>query len=56
MIKSLVFRKIKALKKRKTELMICIGGCMPQEEGISKLLKEKYPFVDIVLAHIISMI
>ncbi len=40
--------RLKHLKREKTELMICIGGCMPQEEGISKLLKEKYPFVDIV--------
>ena len=40
--------RLKHLKKEKPELIICIGGCMPQEEGVSKLLKEKYPFVNIV--------
>lgn len=40
--------RLKHLKKDKPELMICIGGCMPQEEGVASLLKEKYPFVNIV--------
>lgn len=40
--------RLKHLKKDKPELMICIGGCMPQEEGVANLLKEKYPFVNIV--------
>lgn len=40
--------RLKHLKKDKPELMICIGGCMPQEEGVGSLLKEKYPFVNIV--------
>ena len=40
--------RLKHLKKEHPELIICIGGCMPQEEGVSRLLKEKYPFVNIV--------
>lgn len=40
--------RLKHLKKDKPELMICIGGCMPQEEGVASILKEKYPFVNIV--------
>ena len=40
--------RLKHLKKEKPELIICIGGCMPQEESVANRLKEKYPFVNIV--------
>ena len=40
--------RCKHLKKEHPELIICVGGCMPQEESVATLLKEKYPFVNIV--------
>ena len=40
--------RLKHLKREKPELMICIGGCMPQEESVANRLKEKYPFINIV--------
>ncbi len=40
--------RVKHLKKEKPELIVAVGGCMPQEEGVSHFLKEKYPFVNIV--------
>ena len=45
------FGNIGALKKQKREnpnLLIAVGGCMVQEEGKAKLLKEKFPFIDIL--------
>lgn len=40
--------RVKHLKKAKPELIVCVGGCMPEQESIANLLKEKYPFVNIV--------
>lgn len=40
--------RVKHLKKERPELIVCVGGCMPEEEGVAHLLKEKYPFVNIV--------
>ena len=40
--------RVKHLKKDKPELLVCIGGCMPQQDSVATLLKEKYPFVNIV--------
>lgn len=40
--------RIKHIKRNNPELIVCIGGCMPQEESVATLLKEKYPFVNIV--------
>ena len=40
--------RLKHLKRENPNLIICIGGCMPQEESVATLLKEKYPFVNIV--------
>ncbi len=39
---------LKKLKRQKKELLIVVGGCMAQEEGKAQLLREKFPFIDIV--------
>ena len=39
---------LKELKKDKPELMICVGGCMTQEEGMAESLIRQYPFIDLV--------
>ena len=36
------------LKKEKPNLLICVGGCMTQEEGMAQVMKEKYPFIDLI--------
>lgn len=40
--------RVKHLKREKPELIVCVGGCMPQQDSVSNLIKEKYPYVDIV--------
>ena len=44
-----LFGKIGELKniKQKNDMIIAIGGCMMQQEHISKKLKESYPYIDI---------
>ena len=44
-----ILGRIKKLKEEREDLITIIGGCMPQEEKISNMLKEKYKWVDIVL-------
>lgn len=44
-----ILGRIKKLKEENKDLITIIGGCMPQEEQISNMLKEKYKWVDIVL-------
>ena len=39
---------LKELKKVKPELMICVGGCMTQEKGMATMMKQRYPFIDLV--------
>ncbi len=39
---------LKKLKRQKKTLLIAVGGCMVQEEGKARLLKEKFPFIDIL--------
>lgn len=39
----------KAEKKRNPDLILAVVGCMPQQDGVSDSLKERYPYVDIVL-------
>lgn len=39
---------LKVLKKQKPELIIAIGGCMMQQEGMAAKIKKSYPFVDII--------
>ncbi len=40
--------RCKHLKRDKKDLIIAIGGCMPQEESVANELKNKHPYVDIV--------
>lgn len=39
---------LKELKKDRPGMMICVGGCMTQEKGMAAMLKERYPFIDLV--------
>ena len=39
---------LKKLKREKKGLISAVGGCMVQEEGKAKYLKEKFPFIDIL--------
>ena len=39
---------LKELKKRNSGLLICVGGCMMQEEGMARRLISQYPFIDII--------
>ena len=39
---------LKELKKDRPELIICVGGCMTQEEGMAESLIRQYPFIDLV--------
>ena len=39
---------LKKLKKQKPHLLIAVGGCMTQEKGKTEVLKEKFPFIDIM--------
>lgn len=39
---------LKALKKQHPELIIAVGGCMMQQEGMAEKIKKSYPFVDII--------
>lgn len=40
--------RLKHLKREKPELVIAIGGCMPQQESVAQELMKKHPYVDIV--------
>lgn len=39
----------KAEKKRNPNLILAVVGCMPQQDGVADSIKERYPYVDIVL-------
>ena len=39
---------LKPIKKKKKDLIIAVGGCMSQQDGVAKTIQEKFPFVDIV--------
>jgi len=41
--------RIKHLKETKKDIITIITGCMPQEESIANMLKDKYKWVDIVI-------
>lgn len=40
---------VKHIKKAKPELVLAIVGCMTQQDGAGLSLRQKYPYVDIVL-------
>lgn len=40
---------IKGEKKKDPSLIIAVCGCMTQQEGAAETIKERYPYVDIVL-------
>ena len=44
-----ILGRIKKLKETNPNIITIIGGCMPQEESVSGMIKDKYRWVDIVL-------
>ena len=40
--------RIKHLKKERPEVLVCIGGCMSQEENVANELLNRHPYVNIV--------
>lgn len=44
-----ILGRIKKLKETNHNIITIIGGCMPQEESVSNMIKDKYKWVDIVL-------
>lgn len=43
---------LKKLKKANPNLIIAVGGCMPQEKGKPEILKQKFPFIDIIFGNL----
>ena len=39
---------LKKLKAQKKDMIIAVGGCLPQQIGKAETLHEKFPFVDII--------
>ena len=39
---------LKAVKRRRPDTVICVCGCMVQQEHIAKRMKERFPFVDLI--------
>ena len=44
-----ILGRIKKLRETNKDIITIITGCMPQEEGIATMLKNKYKWVDIVI-------
>ena len=40
---------IKAEKRKNPDMILVVFGCMPAQPGVADMIKEKYPYVDIVL-------
>lgn len=40
--------RLKHLKREKKDLLIAIGGCMPQQSSVAEEILKKHPYVDIV--------
>ncbi len=41
--------QLKKLKRKKPNMIVAVCGCMSQQEGAAESIRQKYPFVDIVL-------
>ena len=41
--------QLKKIKRKKPEMIVAVCGCMSQQEGVAESIRQKYPFVDIVL-------
>lgn len=39
---------IKSLKAEKKDIIIAVGGCMPQQIGKANMLHKKFPYVDVI--------
>ena len=39
---------LKKLKRAKKSLIIAMGGCMTQQPGVADMLRQKFPFIDII--------
>jgi len=39
---------LKKIKRQRKDLIVAVGGCMAQEEGMAKKIRSTFPFVDIV--------
>ena len=44
-----ILGRIKHLKSTNKDLITIVCGCMAQEESIAKMIRDKYPWIDIVL-------
>ena len=44
-----ILGRIKHLKETNKELITVVCGCMAQEESVAKMIRDKYPWIDIVL-------
>ena len=44
-----ILGRIKKLRETNKDIITIVTGCMPQEEGIATMLKDKYKWVDIVI-------
>ena len=44
-----ILGRIKHLKETNKDLITVVCGCMAQEESIAKMIRDKYPWIDIVL-------
>lgn len=43
---------LKKMKRERPELIIAVGGCMTQEKGKAEIIREKFPFVDIIFGNL----
>ncbi len=39
---------LKGYKKKNPNVIIAVGGCMPQQKGVAEKLLDKFPFIDII--------
>lgn len=44
--------ELKKLKREKPHLIIAVGGCMTQEKGKAEIIRERFPFVDIIFGNL----